>query len=120
MDEDACPEIGLAIQNHFKAIDVKLGKGRHSKHRQSLVTLSRRHSMIQMQMMDNLNLDGPSSPAVRKVSLQKSVDCPNSSKLLRRASIDDLEQTSCQLAPTIEHRISVIHSPEVSRRSRAE
>lgn len=51
--------LGLAIQNHFKAIDLKLGKGgRHSKHRQSLVTLSRRHSMIQM--LDHLELDGPS------------------------------------------------------------
>lgn len=76
MDEDATPEIGLAIQNHFKAIDAKVG-GRHSKHRQSLVTLSRRHSMIQM--LDNLDLDGPSP--VRKISIQKSVDCPNSSKV---------------------------------------
>lgn len=77
MDEEATPEIGLAIQNHFKAIEMKMGKGRHSKHRQSLVTLSRRHSMIQM--LDNLELDGP-SPA-RKVSIQKSVDCPNQSKV---------------------------------------
>lgn len=59
MDEDACPELGLAIQNHFKAIDLKMGKGgHHTKHRQSLVTLSRRHSMIQM--LENLELDGPS------------------------------------------------------------
>lgn len=59
MDEDSCPELSLAIQNHFKAIDLKMGKGgKHSKHRQSLVTLSRRHSMVQM--LDNLELDGPS------------------------------------------------------------
>jgi 5'-nucleotidase len=80
MDEDSCPELGkgsfdvlidlivnwemfasgLAIQNHFKSIDLKMGKGggRHSKHRQSLVTLSRRHSMVQM--LENLELDGPS------------------------------------------------------------
>lgn len=77
-DEEATPEIGLAIQNHFKAIEMKLGRGRHSKHRQSLVTLSRRHSMIQM--LDNLELDGPSP--VRKISIQKSVDCPNSSKVI--------------------------------------
>jgi hypothetical protein len=48
----------LAIQNHFKAIDSKMGKtGKHSKHRQSLVTISRRHSIIQM--LENLELDGP-------------------------------------------------------------
>lgn len=37
---------------------MKLGKhGKHSKHRQSLVTLSRRHSIVQM--LENLELDGP-------------------------------------------------------------
>lgn len=109
MDSEATPEIGLAIQNHFKAIDVKMGKGRHSKHRQSLVTLSRRHSMIQM--LDNLELDGPSP--VRRISIQKSIDCPNSAKqLLRRASIDDLEQQSCHLSPSVEHRIQIIQNPE--------
>lgn len=75
MDDDSCPELGLAIQNHFKSIDVRMGKGRHSKHRQSLVTLSRRHSMVQM--LDNLELDGPSP--IRKLSLSqspKSIDHP--------------------------------------------
>lgn len=66
MDDDLCPEIGLAIQNHFQAIDVRMGKAKHSKHRQSLVTLSRRHSMVQM--LDNLDLDGP-SPVRRRISI---------------------------------------------------
>ncbi|XP_008195349.1 mannosylglucosyl-3-phosphoglycerate phosphatase isoform X3 [Tribolium castaneum] len=43
VDEGECPELGLAIQNHFQAINMRLGKTKkHSKHRQSLVTLSRR------------------------------------------------------------------------------
>ncbi|XP_059616059.1 snake venom 5'-nucleotidase isoform X1 [Phlebotomus argentipes] len=99
MDEDSCPELGLAIQNHFKAIDVRMGKGRPSKHRQSLVTLSRRHSTVQM--MDSVELDGPTP--VRRISMQKSLD--SVPKLLRRTSMDDLEQASCQLAPEIQHRI---------------
>lgn len=66
MDDDAAPELGLAIQNHFKAIDVRLGKTHHTKHRQSLVTLSRRHSMVQM--LENLELDGP-TPIRRKSSV---------------------------------------------------
>lgn len=70
MDEDSCPELGLSIQNHFKAIDVRMGKAKHSKHRQSLVTLSRRHSMVQM--LDNLELDGPSP--IRRISLCKAPD----------------------------------------------
>lgn len=44
VDDEAAPELGLAIRNHFQAINMRLGKtGRHSKHRQSLVTLSRRY-----------------------------------------------------------------------------
>lgn len=66
MDDDSCPEVGLAIQNHFQAIDVRMGKAKHSKHRQSLVTLSRRHSMVQM--LDNIDLDGP-SPVRRRTSI---------------------------------------------------
>lgn len=69
MDEDTCPEIGLAIQNHFKAIDVRMGKRKHSKHRQSLVSLSRRHSLVQM--TDNLEIDGPSP--IRRISLSNSM-----------------------------------------------
>lgn len=65
MGEDECPELGLTLQNHFRAIDVRMGKSKHSKHRQSLVTLSRRHSMVQM--LDNLELDGPTP--MRRISL---------------------------------------------------
>ncbi|KAI9580605.1 hypothetical protein GQX74_011275 [Glossina fuscipes] len=37
MDDDSCPELGLTVQNHFKAINWRTGKGgHHTKHRQSL------------------------------------------------------------------------------------
>ena len=84
MDDDSCPELGLALQNHFKAIEMRMGKGRNTKHRQSLVTLSRRHSMIQM--LDNFELDGPSpirklSSTHNSYSTNKSIDATaNSSK----------------------------------------
>lgn len=65
MSEEEAPELGLTLQNHFRAIDVRLGKSKHSKHRQSLVTLSRRHSMVQS--LDNVELDGPMP--VRRISL---------------------------------------------------
>lgn len=68
MREDECPELGLTLQNHFRAIDVRMGKSRHSKHRQSLVTLSRRHSMVQM--LENLELDGPTP--MRRISLSNT------------------------------------------------
>lgn len=116
MDDDECPELGLAIQNHFHAINVRLGKAKHSKHRQSLVTLSRRHSMVQM--LEDLDLDGP-SPVRRRISLTnqpKSIDIShNKNKLCRRASLEDLEQVSCQLAPTIQHRIIMVDSDEYTQ-----
>uniref|UniRef100_A0A1A9X3Q6 5'-Nucleotidase C-terminal domain-containing protein n=1 Tax=Glossina brevipalpis TaxID=37001 RepID=A0A1A9X3Q6_9MUSC len=115
MDDDSCPELGLTVQNHFKSISMRTGKaGHHTKHRQSLVTLSRRHSMVQM--LDNLDLDGPSP--IRKLSAGhqqlKSADLVNMSnnRMLRRASLDDLEQASCQLAPKIQHRIIRILNQE--------
>lgn len=114
MDDDAAPELGLAIQNHFKAIDVRMGKAHHTKHRQSLVTLSRRHSMVQM--LENLELDGP-TPIRRKSTVTQpmrhaSMEHVNRGKLLRRASLDDLEQSSCQLSPSIQHRIVVVQNQE--------
>lgn len=33
--------------------------------------------------------------------------------LTRRASLDDLEQESCQLTPKLEQRIIIIESPQV-------
>lgn len=68
MGEDECPELGLTLQNHFRAIDVRMGKSKHSKHRQSLVTLSRRHSMVQM--LETLDLDGPTP--MRRISLSNT------------------------------------------------
>lgn len=47
VNDEECPELGLAIQNHFAAIQMRLGKSRRlSKHRQSLVTLSRRSVIL--------------------------------------------------------------------------
>ncbi|CAH1162955.1 unnamed protein product [Phaedon cochleariae] len=113
VNEGECPELGLTVQNHFTAINIRLGKSKkHSKHRQSLVTLSRRHSLVKM--LDNNDLDGP--PPLRRAStVDASTATPlahHTSKLTRRASLDDLEQESCQLTPRIDHRIVVISSEE--------
>ncbi|EDW08845.2 uncharacterized protein Dmoj_GI19339, isoform B [Drosophila mojavensis] len=115
MDDDACPELGITLQNHFKAINSRKC-GQNTKHRQSLVTLSRRHSLVQC--LDSLDLDGPSP--IRKLSVghhNKSMDLAhgNSQKMLRRASLDDLEQSTCDLAPQIEHRIIMIQNEEHHR-----
>ncbi|KAI4468300.1 nucleotidase-related [Holotrichia oblita] len=108
MHEDECPELGLAIQNHFQAINIRQGKTKkHSKHRQSLVTLSRRHSLVKT--LEGAELDGP--PPLRRLS---TIETPHpTSRLTRRASLDDLEQETCRLTPKLENRIVILDSEEV-------
>ncbi|CAK1543627.1 unnamed protein product [Leptosia nina] len=107
VSDDMCPEIGMAIQNHFSAINVRTGKSRPSKHRQSLVTLSRRHSLVKM--LDGNELDGP--PPLRRAS--SAAESPHTHhRLTRRASLDDLEQNACELAPKVENRIILLDKPE--------
>lgn len=74
-----------------------------------------RHSMVKM--LDGSELDGP--PPLRRAS---TIDVGSSDgarhtpspplqprgRLTRRASLDDLEQESCQLTPRIEGRIVVL------------
>ncbi|XP_014242312.1 uncharacterized protein LOC106662621 isoform X2 [Cimex lectularius] len=102
VDEENCLELGLAIQNHFNAIKIRLGKTKQcSKHRQSLVTLSRRHSLVRM--LDGGDLDGPTP--LRK-HLPNSDAVPEKvPRFSRRASLDELENESCLLTPRIERRI---------------
>ncbi|XP_068241798.1 mannosylglucosyl-3-phosphoglycerate phosphatase isoform X2 [Palaemon carinicauda] len=46
-DEEQCPMLSTAVQNHFTAIKTRQGMTRrNSTHRQSLILLSRRHSLI--------------------------------------------------------------------------
>ncbi|KAF5285172.1 hypothetical protein FQA39_LY16739 [Lamprigera yunnana] len=112
VNEEDCPELGVAVQNHFQAIKMRMGKTRkQSKHRQSLVTLSRRHSLVKM--LDGSELDGP--PPLRRASTVESPTVSQAShhpRLTRRASLDDLEFESCQLTPKIDHRIIIINNDE--------
>ncbi|KAL3287381.1 hypothetical protein HHI36_001854 [Cryptolaemus montrouzieri] len=113
VDEGECPELGMAIQNHFSAINMRLGKTKkHSKHRQSLVTLSRRHSLVKM--IGGNELDGP--PPLRRSSTVEANSITNHTSIMtRRASLDDLEYESCQLIPKIDQRIIILNSEEKLR-----
>lgn len=72
-----------------------------------------RHSLVKM--LDGSELDGP--PPLRRASTVESSTSPpihHTSRLTRRASLDDLEQESCQLTPRIDHRIIIITTEDVS------
>lgn len=65
-------------------------------------------------MLDGSELDGP--PPLRRASTVEVATSPlahHSTRLTRRASLDDLEQESCQLTPKIDHRIIVLNTEEV-------
>lgn len=66
-------------------------------------------------MLDGNELDGP--PPLRRTSTIDASSAhpphPHHNRLTRRASLDDLEQESCQLTPKIDHRIIIINNEEV-------
>uniref|UniRef100_A0A0K2SW39 AGAP007730PAlike [Tribolium castaneum] n=3 Tax=Lepeophtheirus salmonis TaxID=72036 RepID=A0A0K2SW39_LEPSM len=56
IDEETGPQLTYAVQNHFKAIAMKEGRTRRSSiHHQSLVTLSRRSSLVRQFTLDGKN-----------------------------------------------------------------
>lgn len=61
-------------------------------------------------MLDGSELDGP--PPIRRSSTTDNTP-HQGSRLTRRASLDDLEQESCQLNPKIENRIVILDNEEV-------
>jgi len=102
IDEEEGPQLTYAVQNHFKALAMKEGKTRRpSVHHQSLVTMSRKHSLIKQ-----LTEDGTHHlPAHIPENLRESPIVSKTIKptLGRQATISDLEQT--KLAPKVEGRI---------------
>lgn len=65
-------------------------------------------------MLDGNELDGP--PPLRRSSSIETSSSPvlHHNRLTRRASLQDLEQESCQLTPKIERRIIIINNDEVN------
>ncbi|ROT62009.1 5'-nucleotidase [Penaeus vannamei] len=120
-DEEQCPMLSTAVQNHFTAIKTRLGKSRrNSTHRQSLVLLSRRHSLIRhddelpaaarpssrssigRSMSTDSALSTASSGSVPSVSGRRS-----RGSLSRQESVHELEDMACKLAPKVDGRILV-------------
>ncbi|UYV70694.1 hypothetical protein LAZ67_8000291 [Cordylochernes scorpioides] len=110
MGEDESPELRTAIQNHFQAIKVVTGAvHQKSRHRQSLVCLSRRHSIVKMYG------EGPALPR-NPLSRGFSLDAAGRRGLFlaqQKPSIDKIEHEQCLLEPRVEGRIR-IHTEEVN------
>ncbi|XP_050733996.1 5'-nucleotidase-like isoform X2 [Eriocheir sinensis] len=120
-DEEQCPMMSTAVQNHFTSIQTLQGRTRrNSTHRQSLVLLSRRHSLIRnddeipaaartkgharlgRSVSTDSALSTGSSSSLSSVTSKRS-----RGSLSRQESFHELENLACKLAPKVEGRIVV-------------
>ncbi|OXA43429.1 Trifunctional nucleotide phosphoesterase protein YfkN [Folsomia candida] len=114
-DSDQCLELSTAIQNHFHAVQMvgqEVGSGtalnaKHSRHHQSLITLSRRHSLLRsMSAVHDLNHASPSLDRCNSLSPRPS--------LSRQGNVvEEMEKQTCLLKPMVEGRIVVIKDKNV-------
>ncbi|CAL1300324.1 unnamed protein product [Larinioides sclopetarius] len=107
LTEEESPELRTAVQNHFEAIKVVTGAVHHkSRHRQSLVCLSRRHSVVKM--FEESSVPSARAPLKRGFSLD-AVAKRNLFKLQQdKTSIDKVEHEQCRLEPKNEGRIMIL------------
>ncbi|XP_033753676.1 snake venom 5'-nucleotidase-like [Pecten maximus] len=84
---EQCCTLSTAVRNHFESILIKQGrKTCKSGHRQSLVSLVRKKSLVHQK--------------------SQSMECVNlSSRLVRQVSVHEIETEQCLLAPRVERRI---------------
>lgn len=126
VDEEIAPNLTSAVQNHFKAIAMKQGKNsgrRQSIHHQSLVTLSRKTSVVKQLTEEGLI---PVTPGVSSRSHSPNSDVskgrspgPGKGRVIAQASVELLEEVSCKLEPKLEGRIVQL-TPEVEKRLKHE
>ncbi|CAG0894512.1 unnamed protein product [Darwinula stevensoni] len=140
VDAESSPELRTAVENHFRSVALLREGDRYpSRHRQSLVTLSRRHSLAR-----RLSLQGPDTPSTPHLRRISSVDISQHTrtppvdvmtepahfpvtppsvffrlgkpKLTRQPTIHELEEKASHLCPKVEGRIICIESQETRER----
>lgn len=107
-DSDQCLELSIAIQNHFHAIEMVTGHTRrNSRHHQSLITMSRRHSLLRSMTSFHEISTGPTS-------LERCNSLSPRPSLSRQGNVvEEMERKECRLAPQVEGRIVIIKKKEV-------
>ncbi|XP_069183301.1 mannosylglucosyl-3-phosphoglycerate phosphatase isoform X2 [Procambarus clarkii] len=130
-DEEQCPMLSTSIQNHFTAIQSHMGKTRrNSTHRQSLVLLSRRHSLIRHDDDIPAAARSTTHKAIgRSVSTDSALSSVSSESLSskrsrfsssRQESFHELEDLACKLAPKVDGRIIIATDETIITRLRAQ
>jgi len=122
VDDECAPNLTSAVQNHFQAIQMKQGKSRRTSiHHQSLVTLSRKTSVVKQLTEDGLIPPSRISPSrshspISDLGKSRS---PGRGRLCNQPSVDELEDSSCKLMPKVEGRIVQL-TPEIAQKLRLE
>jgi len=122
VDDECAPNLTNAVQNHFQAIQMKKGKSRRTSiHHQSLVTLSRKTSVVKQLTEDGLIPPSRVSPSrshspISDLGKSRS---PGRGRLSNQPSVVDLEDSACRLEPKVEGRVLQL-TPEVAKRLKLE
>jgi 5'-nucleotidase len=120
--EEDCPEIITSVQNHFEAIKILTGSTQsHTHHRQSLVCISRRTSVVKMHdigSFDSLSSTTQGFPETHSLRhdnpqqrgpMKKGVSLDGRKPFLTRCpSFENIEFESCKLEPKVEGRITIL------------
>jgi len=113
VDEEIAPNLTSAVQNHFQAIKMKQGKAgrKASIHHQSLVTMSRKTSVVKQLESDGFLPPnrGVSPCRSHSPASDRGTKAPRRSKGI--PSVDQLEAVACKLEPKVEGRINQL-TPE--------
>ncbi|CAL4112472.1 unnamed protein product, partial [Meganyctiphanes norvegica] len=124
-DEEQCPMLNTAVQNHFEAVKIHDGKTkRATSHRQNLVLLSRRDSRICPNKVSLVNKKQDHSEARKKTGREhwttlRTVRRALSYIKLKKDYIEELENEACKMSPKLEGRIQIA-TEEVLQKLRAE
>ncbi|XP_064119235.1 mannosylglucosyl-3-phosphoglycerate phosphatase-like isoform X5 [Macrobrachium nipponense] len=114
-DEEQCPMLSTAIQNHFTAIKTRMGMTRrNSSHRQSLILLSRSDDEVPVTCRTSSRTIGRSLSTDSALAPVTTAPCTSSASarrlrgaLAKQESVNELEDLACKLAPEIEGRIQI-------------
>ncbi|KAH9361871.1 hypothetical protein HPB48_003720 [Haemaphysalis longicornis] len=109
MGEDESPELCIAVQNHFQAVRILTGVAHpRTRHRQSLVCLSRRHSLVR-------TCEDVTTKAPLKRGFSLDASARRGLFRQRQASLEDVEHETCKMEPKVENRIVILTEEVVKK-----
>lgn len=108
--EDESPELCTAVQNHFQAVRILTGVAHpRTHHRQSLVCLSRRHSLVRTCE------DVTTKPPLKR-GLSLDASARRGLFRQRQTSLEDVEHETCKMEPKVENRIVILTEEQVVKK----